>query len=70
MIHTVDSVKLADLVDKAWSKQQKSEPLKIMIQVNTSGEESKCSFWNNACKSVLAIELWITSVTVHNNNGI
>jgi len=41
MLHTVDSAKLADMVDRAWSKLAKPEPLKIMIQVNTSGEDSK-----------------------------
>ncbi|KFM73868.1 Proline synthase co-transcribed bacterial-like protein, partial [Stegodyphus mimosarum] len=41
MLQTVDSKKLADAVDKAWAKKQEVDPLKIMIQVNTSGEESK-----------------------------
>ena len=41
MIHTVDSKKLADLVDRAWSKLGKPNPLKVMIQINTSGEDSK-----------------------------
>lgn len=41
MLHTVDSAKLADIIDKTWFKLAKPEPLKIMIQVNTSGEDSK-----------------------------
>lgn len=41
MIHTVDSKKLADLIDRTCSKLQKPDPLKIMIQVNTSSEDSK-----------------------------
>jgi len=38
VIETVDSESLADKLHKAWKK---SEPLKIMIQVNTSNEEQK-----------------------------
>ena len=38
VVETVDSPSLADKLHKAWNK---SEPLKIMIQVNTSSEEQK-----------------------------
>lgn len=38
---TVDSEKLADAIDKAWAKLQKPDPLKVMVQVNTSDEENK-----------------------------
>jgi len=43
VVETVDSDKLATLLDKAWGKQnQKSQDkLNIMIQINTSGEEAK-----------------------------
>lgn len=41
IIETVDSISLADKLEKAWKDQNKSEPLKIMIQVNTSNEEQK-----------------------------
>lgn len=41
VVETVDSEKLADAVDKAWAKLQKPESLKVMVQVNTSSEESK-----------------------------
>ncbi|KAL7981441.1 hypothetical protein Chor_002337 [Crotalus horridus] len=37
----VDSIKLADKVNNTWQKKNSSEKLKIMVQVNTSGETSK-----------------------------
>ena len=41
MIETVDSVKLASTLNSSWGKQNKTHPLNIMVQVNTSKEESK-----------------------------
>ncbi|XP_055151938.1 pyridoxal phosphate homeostasis protein isoform X5 [Symphalangus syndactylus] len=41
MLETVDSVKLADKVNSSWQKKGSPERLKVMIQINTSGEESK-----------------------------
>ncbi|KAL0860805.1 hypothetical protein ABMA27_009349 [Loxostege sticticalis] len=42
MVETIDSEKLADNVNKQWVKYRKDEEkLKIMVQVNTSGEEAK-----------------------------
>uniref|UniRef100_A0A4W4HTF8 Pyridoxal phosphate homeostasis protein n=2 Tax=Electrophorus electricus TaxID=8005 RepID=A0A4W4HTF8_ELEEL len=43
MVETVDSVKLADKVNNSWQKlrQSSTQRLKIMVQINTSGEESK-----------------------------
>ena len=39
MVETIDSLEAAQKLDRVWSKSsQKREPLKIMIQVNTSGE--------------------------------
>ena len=43
MVETIDSVKLADAVNSSWMKLEKMEKLKIMVQVNTSGEESNVS---------------------------
>lgn len=42
-VETIDSVKLADTVNKQWAKYRKDEGdrLKVMVQVNTSGEEAK-----------------------------
>ncbi|XP_021026571.1 pyridoxal phosphate homeostasis protein [Mus caroli] len=41
MLETVDSVKLADKVNSSWQKKGSTEPLKVMVQINTSGEDSK-----------------------------
>uniref|UniRef100_A0A8C3TMB7 Pyridoxal phosphate homeostasis protein n=1 Tax=Chelydra serpentina TaxID=8475 RepID=A0A8C3TMB7_CHESE len=41
MVETVDSVKLADKVNSSWQKKGASQRLKIMVQVKTSGEDSK-----------------------------
>ncbi|XP_026323100.1 pyridoxal phosphate homeostasis protein [Hyposmocoma kahamanoa] len=42
MIQTVDSKKLADSLNKQWTKVRNGEEmLNIMVQVNTSGEEAK-----------------------------
>eukprot|EP00271_Cylindrocystis_brebissonii_P000152 TRINITY_DN10196_c0_g2_i1.p1 TRINITY_DN10196_c0_g2~~TRINITY_DN10196_c0_g2_i1.p1 ORF type:complete len:261 (+),score=52.35 TRINITY_DN10196_c0_g2_i1:922-1704(+) len=40
MVETVDSQKIATYLDKAVGNQGRS-PLKVLVQVNTSGEESK-----------------------------
>ena len=46
MIQTVDSEKLADSLNKAWAKVKSQNPqkekLKILIQINTSGEDGRC----------------------------
>lgn len=42
MVQTVDSIKLADLLDKKWSAPVAGKPLNILIQVNTSTEEGSC----------------------------
>lgn len=41
VVETVDSQKLASLLDGAWSKLERpnKEKLKIMVQINTSNEE-------------------------------
>ncbi|XP_034617846.1 pyridoxal phosphate homeostasis protein [Trachemys scripta elegans] len=41
MVETVDSVKLADKVNSSWQKKGSPQRLKIMVQVKTSGEDSK-----------------------------
>ncbi|XP_073970759.1 pyridoxal phosphate homeostasis protein isoform X2 [Rhodnius prolixus] len=41
LVETVDSEKLASALDTAWQKLKKEEPLRIMVQVNTSREEEK-----------------------------
>lgn len=42
VVETVDDEKLAAALEAAWSKRDPSlERLRIMVQVNTSGEEAK-----------------------------
>merc|ERR1711976_1048748 len=41
MGETIDSEKLARAVDKEWLKEERKHKLRVMIQVNSSGEESK-----------------------------
>ncbi|XP_066570283.1 pyridoxal phosphate homeostasis protein [Amia ocellicauda] len=45
MVETVDSVNLADKVNAAWQKVRPTstsgQKLKVMVQINTSGEDSK-----------------------------
>ncbi|XP_072255243.1 pyridoxal phosphate homeostasis protein [Pyxicephalus adspersus] len=44
ILETVDSVKLADKVNASWQKKASNEKLKVMVQVNTSSEESNSPF--------------------------
>lgn len=41
MVETVDSAKIATALDTAWEKLviPNKEPLKVLVQVNTSNEE-------------------------------
>ncbi|KAK9501557.1 hypothetical protein O3M35_012260 [Rhynocoris fuscipes] len=41
LVETVDSEKLASALNSAWEKLKKPEPLKVFVQINTSGEEEK-----------------------------
>ncbi|KAG7224251.1 hypothetical protein INR49_000494 [Caranx melampygus] len=43
LVETVDSVKLADRVNSSWQRLRgaSSQRLKVMVQINTSGEQSK-----------------------------
>jgi len=53
LVETVDSDKLATALDTAWVKQKgQSTKLKVMAQINTSGEEEK-----NGCTPEEAIPL-------------
>ena len=45
----IDSAKKADAMNKAWAH---AHPLKIFLQVNTSGEEAKSGMSPNECPSV------------------
>uniref|UniRef100_A0A0A9WMR6 Pyridoxal phosphate homeostasis protein n=1 Tax=Lygus hesperus TaxID=30085 RepID=A0A0A9WMR6_LYGHE len=41
VVETISSEKVASAVNSAWEKLKKSDPLKVMVQVNTSREEEK-----------------------------
>lgn len=57
MVETVDTEKLASTIDSAWQKYKKHDDsqLKIMVQVNTSGEKGNEIFRyiNNFLTSIL-----------------
>jgi len=40
-METIDTIKLANTVNKAWEAAERGRRLRVMVQVNTSGEESK-----------------------------
>lgn len=44
LVETVDSMKLADKVNSSWQRIRGSstQRLKVMVQINTSGEQSQC----------------------------
>ena len=48
MVETVDSQKLATTLNILWEKQGRSDRLRVMVQVNTSGEESRSLCYYNA----------------------
>ncbi|XP_074020258.1 pyridoxal phosphate homeostasis protein isoform X1 [Numenius arquata] len=48
MLETVDSVKLADRVNSSWQKKGSSQKLKVMVQVNTSGEDISGRAWHKS----------------------
>lgn len=41
MIETIDTPKLASAVSTSWSKLSREDKLKVFVQVNSSGEDSK-----------------------------
>ncbi|XP_052773888.1 pyridoxal phosphate homeostasis protein-like isoform X1 [Mya arenaria] len=41
MVETVDSQKLAQTLNNVWEKHRRTGKLKVMVQVNTKGEENK-----------------------------
>lgn len=41
MVETVDSEKIADVLNKNWEKLQHSEKLKVLVEINTSREKNK-----------------------------
>ncbi|XP_072026908.1 pyridoxal phosphate homeostasis protein-like [Amphiura filiformis] len=53
MVETIDSKKLANEVNKQWEKLGNGERLKVMVQVNTSGEENKHGIAPSECVSLV-----------------
>ena len=47
MIETIHSENIATTVNAAWERLKKPGRLKVMLQINTSGEESKCKKTTN-----------------------
>ena len=41
MVETVDSLKLAQTLNNHWEKYKRPGLLNVMVQINTSGEDSK-----------------------------
>ncbi|GLC39504.1 hypothetical protein PLESTF_001853800 [Pleodorina starrii] len=54
MVETVDSTKLADKLNRAVETAGRSQPLPVMVQVNTSGEESKYGVEPGECVQLAA----------------
>lgn len=57
MVETVDSEKLASALNDSYEKNRKTADarLKVMVQVNTSGEEGKGSSLPKTYKSSVAL---------------
>ena len=53
MVETVESIKLADALNKSWAKKNLDRKLKVMVQVNTSDEESKSGCHPTECVNVV-----------------
>eukprot|EP00118_Oscarella_pearsei_P010712 m.67441 g.67441 ORF g.67441 m.67441 type:complete len:243 (+) comp35444_c0_seq2:48-776(+) len=53
MIETIDSVKLADAINKTLIKKAIKVPVNVMVQVNTSGEESKSGCTPDGCVEIV-----------------
>ena len=43
LLETIDSAKIATVVNNQWLKLEKGKALNVMVQVNASSEESKRS---------------------------
>lgn len=53
MVETVDKIKLANKLNKGCELVKREQPLKVMVQVNTSGEEQKAGCAPDACLDVV-----------------
>lgn len=41
MVETVNKWKMAHVLDRHWGLGEREEPLRVLVQVNTSGEASQ-----------------------------
>ena len=41
MVETVDKWQTASMLDHHWGLREKGDPLRVLVQVNTSGELSE-----------------------------
>lgn len=57
MVETIDSTKLASTLHNSWSKTDNTNRLKILIQVNTSGEDTKAGCPVDSVLD-LAVHIW------------
>ena len=48
-VHTVDSTKLAMLLDRAWASHDRKNNLSVYVQVNTSREPTKSGATPEMC---------------------
>lgn len=53
VVQTVDSIKLADALNKSWQKKNIDRILKVFAQVNTSGEENKSGCTPRECTDLV-----------------
>lgn len=51
MVETIDSIRLADALNKALAKRERA-PVAVLVQVNTSKEESKAGVAPSACSDL------------------
>ncbi|XP_013414433.1 pyridoxal phosphate homeostasis protein [Lingula anatina] len=54
VIETIDTEKLATKLNTAWGKLEKSDKLKIFVQVNTSKEENKSGCSPDQCGALVS----------------
>lgn len=50
MVETINTTLLATTLNNSWGKSGNKEPLKVMVEVNTSNEESKLFISQNKNK--------------------
>ena len=64
MVETVDSAKLASALSSSWGKQNKQNLLNIMVQVNTSEEDSKYIYFSIIIIIIIIIIVVVVVVVV------